>query len=193
MFKLIAVLILAATTDWASLVARVQKATDAAELRAVAGELKAHEQTSLTRYTLAYVNRKLAFTKDADRRALLSEAAALLEQNDDAESHALLGSVYGATIGVEPARAPELGAKARKELAKALELAPHNPRVHLLLGTSAFHRPVEYGGGPAVAEPHLRRALELFKQEPEAKPWPNWGRSEAYGYLEQTMKKLQRR
>ncbi|HEY0160628.1 MAG TPA: hypothetical protein VGF28_25295 [Thermoanaerobaculia bacterium] len=188
----ITALILAATLD-ASLVTRLQKPADATELRAIARELATHEQTSLTRYTLAYVNRKLAFTKSADRRALLAEAAALLEQNDDAESHALLGSVYGAMIGVEPARGPELGAKARRELAKALELAPHNPRVHLLLGTSAFHRPVEYGGGPAVAERHLRRAIELFQQEPEAKPWPNWGRAEAYGYLERTAKQLQRR
>jgi hypothetical protein len=189
----IIVLILAATLDWSSLVPRLQKPADAVELRAIHAELAAAEQTTLTRYTLAYVKRKLAFTKDADRRALLSEAAALLEQNDDAESHALLGSVYGAMIGAEPARAPELGAKARKELAKAAELAPHNPRVHLLLGTSAFHRPVEYGGGPAVAEKHLRRAIELFKQEPEAKPWPNWGREEAYGYLSRTMEQLQRR
>lgn len=188
----IAALVLAATLD-SSLVTRVQKAADPAELRAVAEELATQEQTTLTRYTLAYVKRKLAFTKDADRRALLSEAAALLEQNDDADSHALLGSVYGAMIGAEPTRAPKLGRKARQELAKALELAPHNPRVHLLLGTSAFHRPVEYGGGPAVAERHLRRALELFKQEPEAKPWPNWGREEAYGYLNKTLEKLQLR
>ncbi|HYO78681.1 MAG TPA: tetratricopeptide repeat protein [Thermoanaerobaculia bacterium] len=197
--KMLAMLVLAATMDWTSVVVRLQKAApagDVEQLRAVRAELTAAEpQTNLTRYTRAYVNRVLAFSRGTtvdERRTLLAEALELLGNEKDAESLALRGAIEGAMIGVDPSRAPELGAAARSSLERAAKLAPHNPRVLLLLGTSAFHRPVEYGGGPEVAERHLRRALELFRNEPEAKPWPNWGRFDAHVYLGQSMEKLQR-
>ncbi len=197
--KVLAMLILAATIDWTPLVVRLHSAApagDVEQLRAIRAELaSADPQTNLTRYTRAYVNRVLAFSRGTtadERKTLLTEALELLANDDDAEALALRGAIEGAMIGVDPSRAPELAAAARTSLGRAAKLAPHNPRVMLILGTSAFHRPVEYGGGPEVAERHLRRALELFRNEPEAKPWPNWGRFDAHLYLGQSMEKLQR-
>jgi tetratricopeptide (TPR) repeat protein len=212
---LIATITLAAaaffTEQWPALVSRMADAaprSDAAELRAVGNELKQADfstldsrQQVLVRYSIAYTNRALAFaakTSREERLKLLEDAAEHLERAiaidpNEAEAHALLGSVYGATIGVDQHRGAELGPKARRMLARAEQLDPHNPRVHLLLGTGAFHRPPEYGGGAEKAEVHLRKAIELFEKEPMAKPWPNWGRYEAHVYLGQTLSKLQRR
>jgi tetratricopeptide (TPR) repeat protein len=33
------------------------------------------------------------------------------------------------------------------------------------------------------AEVELTRALDLFEKEPEAAPWPNWGRAEIHAWL----------
>lgn len=168
-------------------------AGDAAELRAIRDELPADQH-----YTRGYVARTLAFTAKDDRAALFLEAIAELEkavaaQPRSGDAHALLGSTYGAAIGAFPDRAAELGQKSRLALRIAMELEPFNPRVHYLHGSSAYHRPPEYGGGAAVAEPHLRKALELFRVEPREKPWPNWGRYETHVLLGQALEKQNRR
>lgn len=182
-----------------ALVARLLTAVpngDVAELRAIREELPEGQH-----YTRAYVARALAFSRGTsaeERAALLTEAIDQLERAvelrpRDAESLALLGSTYGASIGTFPDRGAELGQKSRQALRKAIELEPNNPRVQYLHGSSAFHRPPEYGGGAEVAEPFLRRALELFRTEPPEKPWPNWGRYETHVLLGQALEKQNRR
>jgi cytochrome c-type biogenesis protein CcmH/NrfG len=180
----------------ATVVARLLTAIpagDVTELRAIRAELPADEH-----YTRGYVARTLAFTAKEDRAALFTEAIAALEaavakHPRSGDAHALLGSTYGASIGAFPDRAAELGQKSRLALQKAMELEPYNPRVHYLHGSSAFHRPPEYGGGAAVAEPFLRRAQALFESEPREKPWPNWGRYETHLLLGQVLEKQNRR
>lgn len=192
--------------SWPSIVERVAKAVptgNAAELRALHDVLASETATeeSLRRYTHAYVMRALAFTPKTtadERRELLTKTIAELERAVEvdprnAEARALLGSTYGAFIASAPIRAIELSQKSRIELRKAIELQPHNPRIHYLHGSSAFYKPVEYGGGPAVAEPLLRKALDLFRNEPPQKPWPNWGRYETHVLLGQTLEKLGKR
>lgn len=195
--------------DWPAVVARVSVAVpagDQAELRALHDELTGATASELTpreellvRYTLAYVGRSLAFVSDAARgRALMEDATEQLERAiaidpKSAEAHALLGSVLGASAGMFPQRASELGRRGREALAHAAELEPFNPRVHVLLGSSALHRPVEFGGGADKAEPHLRRALVLFVNEPKSRPWPNWGRFEAHLLLGRALEKLDRK
>jgi Flp pilus assembly protein TadD len=173
----------------------------ASELRAVREELRTTEppNAALLHYARGYVARNLAFARGVaaeERKQLLEEAVAQLERATkleprNAEAQALLGSAYGSLIGSAPERGAELGAKGRDALTRAMELAPHNPRVHLLHGTSAFHRPPEFGGGAARAEPHLRKALTLFANEPVMKPWPNWGRYEAHLYLGMALEQQQ--
>jgi Flp pilus assembly protein TadD len=170
-------------------------------LRAVREELKTAEAPSpaMLHYARGYVARTLAVSPGVsadERKQLIEDAVAQLEravqlEPRNAEAHALLGATYGVLISVAPMRGMELGRKANDSLARAMELAPHNPRVHLLHGTSAFHRPVLFGGGAERAEPHLRKALSLFANEPAAKPWPNWGRYEAHLYLGMSLEKQQ--
>lgn len=200
------VLLIVLLLSWSSIVERVAKAVpagDVAELRALDEALATESATneSLRRYTRAYVLRALAFAPKAtvdERRELLGKTIQELERAveadpKNAEARALLGSTYGAYIATAPLRAIDLSQKSRNELRKAMELQPHNPRIHYLHGSSAFYKPVEYGGGPAVAEPLLRKALDLFRNEPPQKPWPNWGRYDTYVLLGQTLEKLGKR
>jgi tetratricopeptide (TPR) repeat protein len=209
-------LLLAITTplhalDWPAIVTRVSTAVplaDQNELRALHGELTratseelAPRDEFLVRYTLAYVERSLAFSRETpidERRTLMEDAARQLEraiaiEPKSADAHALLGSVLGASAGLFRERAAELGRRGRTSLAHAAELEPFNPRVQLLLGSSALYRPPEFGGGADKAEPHLRRALALFVNEPKSKPWPNWGRYEAHVLLGASLHKLDRK
>jgi tetratricopeptide (TPR) repeat protein len=196
--------------DWPATVTRVSAAVpiaDHAELRALRDELTQAAATELppreeflVRYTLGYIERSLAFandTPDAQQRELIEDAARQLEravalEPKSADAHALLGSILGASAGIIRERAAEFGRRGRASLVLAAELEPFNPRVQVLLGSSALYRPPEFGGGADKAEPHLRRAIALFANEPKSKPWPNWGRFEAHFLLGTALRRLDR-
>ena len=188
---------------FAALVERLERAYpagDAAELLAVRADLAdlpdaglTAGQRSLTRYTTAYVNWRLFTIPDAvpadDRAALLDDAVDLLTRDleaDDgnAESHALLASVYGMQID-SAWKGMTLGRRASRASARALELAPGNPRVLLQDGVGKLHTPRMFGGGADRAEAMLHRALAAFRTEPPDRPWPRWGLIDAYAWLGQ--------
>ena len=129
---------------FAALIDRLEQAYvlgDAPELLAVRADLADLPDTGLTggqrsiaRYTVAYVSWRLFTVPDAvpadDRAALLDDAVELLTgdlQADDenAESHALLASVYGMQID-SAWKGMTLGRRASRTSARALELAPGN-------------------------------------------------------------------
>ena len=150
-------------------------------------------QRSVTRYTVAYVSWRLFTIPDSvpadDRAALLDDAVDLLTRDleaDDrnAESHALLASVYGMQID-SAWKGMTLGRRASRASARALELAPGNPRVLLQDGVGKLHTPGMFGGGADRAEAMLLRALAAFRTEPPDRPWPRWGRLDTYAWLGQ--------
>ena len=150
-------------------------------------------QRSITRYTIAYVNWRLFTIPDRvpadDRAALLEDAVELLTRDLDAddgnaESHALLASVYGMQID-SAWKGMTLGRRASRASARALELAPGNPRVLLQDGVGKLHTPGMFGGGAERAEAMLHRALAAFRTEPRDRPWPRWGLIDAYAWLGQ--------
>ena len=150
-------------------------------------------QRSITRYTVAYVNWRLFTIPDGvpadDRSALLDDAVDLLTRDLDAddgnaESHALLASVYGMQID-SAWKGMTLGRRASRASARALELAPANPRVLLQDGVGKLHTPGMFGGGADRAEAMLLRALAAFRTEPPDRPWPRWGRIDTYAWLGQ--------
>ena len=191
---------------WSELTARLERAALAGsgqELRAVRIDLlrqlvRPAEQApaqSLLEYAIAYVGYRLANRSDVpeqEQADLLDDAVERLETlvDDDpeyTEARALLGSLYGLQIGRDASRAVVLGVRASGALDRAEAAAPDNPRVALLQGISAFHKPVRFGGGLDRAERLLRRSLDLFSREPPDKPWPNWGRFDAHVWLGQTL------
>ena len=192
--------------EWPGLVARIERAYavgDASEMSALRTTLEellnsdlAADQRSLARYTVAYLNWRLYVLPDgvADdaRDALLEEAVELLRADleaDDrnAESHALLASVYGLQIGASPWRGVFLGRRASRASARALELEPANPRALLLDGVGKLNTPRMFGGGEDRAEAQLRRAVAAFRTEPPGRPWPRWGRIDAHAWLGQVL------
>ncbi|MCY3842347.1 MAG: tetratricopeptide repeat protein [Acidobacteria bacterium] len=209
----VAVVVLAAparaqefTDVWPGLVARTERAYvhgDASEMIAVRTTLQellhtglSGAQRSLARYTVAYLNWRLFTVPDSvpadERDDLLDEAVTLLREDledDDgnAESHALLASVYGLQIGSSRWRGIFLGRRASAASDRALELAPGNPRVLLLGGVGKLNTPRMFGGGEDVAESLLRRAVAAFRTEPPGRPWPRWGRIDAHAWLGQVM------
>ena len=192
---------------WPGLVDRIERAYvrgDASEMQADLARLKelletelTEDQRSLARYTAAYLNWRLAVlpegTPDDDGRdALLDNAVELLDDNlaandGDAESHALLASLYGLQISRSPLRGMLLGIRAGRASARAMELAPGNPRVLLLDGVGKLNTPRMFGGGEDKAESLLRQAVTAFRTEPSDRPWPRWGRLDAYAWLGQVM------
>lgn len=193
-----------ADTGWSQLTARLEKASlDGAtnDLKAIRSDL-AQRLTSpgadevALRYTTAYAAYRLVNlpgVTDKEKASLLDDAVAQLQaaakQNPkDAETHALLGSVYGLQIAASPViRGMTLGPRANAALDRASELDGANPRVLLVQGVSAFNTPAMFGGGTDKAEQLLRRSLDRFATEPAGKPWPNWGRFDAHVWLGQVL------
>ena len=192
--------------EWPGLVARMERAyvvgnaSEMTAVRTVLEEMLGSDltiaQRSLARYTVAYVNWRLFVLPDGvpddARDSLLEEAVELLQADlaaDDrnAESHALLASVYGLQIGASPRRAAFLGMRASRSSARALELEPANPRALLLDGVGKLNTPRTFGGGEDRAEAQLRRAVAAFRTEPPGRPWPRWGRVDAYAWLGQVL------
>lgn len=186
-----------------ALIERLERAYvlgDGPELLALRADLTELLDTGLTdgrrsiaRYTVAYVNWRLFTIPDGvpadDRAALLDDAVELLTRDleaDDgnAESHALLASVYGMQID-SAWKGMTLGRRASRASARALELAPGNPRVLLQDGVGKLHTPGMFGGGAGRAEAMLLRALAAFRTEPPDRPWPRWGLIDAYAWLGQ--------
>ena len=189
---------------WPGLVDRIERAYvqgNAPEMTAVRTTLKelldaelAADQRSLARYAVAYLNWRLFVLADGapddERDALLDEAVELLDgdladNEGNAESHALLASVYGLQIGRSPLRGAFLGMRAARASARAMDLEPENPRVLLLDGIGKLNTPRMFGGGADKAEALLHRAVAAFGTEPPDRPWPRWGRIDAYAWLGQ--------
>ena len=191
---------------WPGLLDRIERAYvqgDSADMTAVRTALKdllatdlSGGERSIARYTIAYLDWRLFTLRqglpDDERDALLEEAVELLTEDiadneENAESHALLASVYGMQIGSSAWRGMILGMRASRSSARALDLEPANPRILLLDGVGKLHTPAMFGGGEEKAEALLQRAVAAFQTEPADRPWPRWGLIDAYAWLGQIM------
>jgi tetratricopeptide (TPR) repeat protein len=111
-----------------------------------------------------------------------------------AESHALLGTLYGMKID-NGVRAAWFGPRVDKHRKQALALGPDNPRVRYLLGTCQFHT--------ARKPPALREALanflaaeKLFVAEaarPAGPLEPRWGYASCQTFIGRTYERLGQR
>ncbi|MBM4169613.1 MAG: hypothetical protein FJ215_10745 [Ignavibacteria bacterium] len=100
------------------------------------------------------------------------------------ETHILLTSVLGFTIGLKPDEAQSLGMKSENHLAKAKQMAPTNPRLVLVDGISTLYKPASYGGGREAAIEKLKDALRLWKTHREPSPTlPDWGCDDTYAWI----------
>jgi tetratricopeptide (TPR) repeat protein len=194
-----------ATPDFSAIVARLEAAALAGDatalkdarlacLRLLASPAPA-DRAALIRYTVAYAGWRMAFmpaVSAKEQADLVEDAKTQLEaitsaDGRNAEALGLLSAVYGAQIAKNPDLGMTLGMASGEVLGRAMGIDPANPRLHVLQAQSLFHTPPEYGGSVRNAEAALRRALQLFDQEPPTKPWPNWGRFDAHAWLGQAL------
>jgi len=112
-----------------------------------------------------------------------------------AESHALLGTLYGMKIDGNWVRAMRFGPKVQKHRKQALELGADNPRVRYLLGTCQFHTAKK----PAAQREALASFLaaeKLFTAEAQRAAGllePRWGRSTCLTFIGRTYELLGQR
>lgn len=99
------------------------------------------------------------------------------------ENYALLGTLQNFSISFKsPLTAGIIGANAKENFEKALELEPKNLRAYLGLVLLDFYTPEEYGGKKQT-EKLARKALELPNQPLESNFLPSWGRNVVYETL----------
>jgi tetratricopeptide (TPR) repeat protein len=125
--------------------------------------------------------------------AALSRAVKLDPRH--AESHALLGTLYGMKIGSSTVRAAWFGPRVANHRTKATKLGLTNPRVQYLLGTCQFHTAKK----PAAlreALATLLKAEKLFEAEGKVAPGPldpRWGHDSCLTFIGRTYELLGQR
>lgn len=112
-----------------------------------------------------------------------------------AESHALLGTLYGMKIDGNLVRAVRFGPRVDKHRKLALAHGPENPRVRYLLGTCQFHT--------AKTPAALREALATFltaeklfvaeAKRPATALEPRWGHPTCLTFIGRTYEQLGQR
>ena len=137
-------------------------------------------------YDKAYANYRLAISANVMGQKTLASSAlttaqttleALETSQANAESLALLSSVYGMQVALDNSKGATLGMKSAKAIASAEQLDPQNPRVALVKAIAAYNTPAIFGGSMQNAKTLATTAIERFAQ-----PCDNicWGEAEAY-------------
>jgi tetratricopeptide (TPR) repeat protein len=112
-----------------------------------------------------------------------------------AESHALLGTLYGMKISENMLRAVWLGPRVQRELKLALAAGGKNPRVKYLLGMSQFYTAMRTASR-REALTNLLAAEKLFTAEaktPAAPLDPRWGHDSCLTFIGLSYEKLGQR
>jgi tetratricopeptide (TPR) repeat protein len=127
--------------------------------------------------------------------ALRALEAAVELDPQHAESHALLGTLYGMKIDGNLLRAARFGPRIARHQKKALALGAQNPRVHYLLGTCQFHTARKPAAQREALDTFLA-AEKLFEAEarrPAGLLEPRWGRSSCLTFIGRTYELLGQR
>ncbi len=102
-------------------------------------------------------------------------------QAEDAQALALRSACLGLPLASGGLHAPFAGRKPHKDIVRALQLAPHDPRVLLLDALTDYELPPALGGNKERALVKLRATVAAFEQERASRePLPGWGAAEAY-------------
>ena len=109
-----------------------------------------------------------------------------------AESHALLGTLYGMKINGNMLRGAWFGPRVASHQKKATEFGAQNPRVRYLLGTCQFHT-AKKPSAQREALATLLSAEKLFAAEAQRAGGPldpRWGRSSCLTFIGRTYELL---
>ena len=112
-----------------------------------------------------------------------------------AESHALLGTLYGMKIDGSIFRALRFGPSVQNHQKLALKYGADNPRVRYLLGMCQFHTADGKGEWREALET-LQSAEKLYEKEAETVASPleaRWGHSSCVTFIGRSFEKLGQR
>ena len=118
--------------------------------------------------------------------------AALKLDGDHAESHALIGTLYGMKIKGGLLGAIRYGPSVQEHQQKALQSGATNPRVKYLLGAGQYHTSKDQAGYQEALN-SLLAAEKLFTHESKRAPKPlapRWGFSSCLTFIGKTHEKL---
>lgn len=130
--------------------------------------------------------------KDKDRKKAkeliqisLKELEALEKQNSfRGEVPALLATLRGIRITLQPMTAMAAGPKVQKEMKRAFAADSTNPRSLYLLGISYYFTPKMLGGGFHKSKHHLSRSIASFRREASnGGVSPDWGYSTTLAFM----------
>lgn len=125
--------------------------------------------------------------------AALAALNTAVKRNDaDAESHALLGTLYGMKIDGNLVRAIRFGPRVSKHRDQALQFGSDDPRVRYLLGMCQFHTATK-PSAQREALATLLAAEALFAAEarqPATPLAPRWGRASCLTFIGRTYELL---
>lgn len=124
--------------------------------------------------------------------ALAALGTAVKLNPSDAESHALLATLYGMKIDGNLIRGARFGPRIAAHRQPALEFGAKNPRVHYLLGTCQFHTAKKAAAHREALATFLK-AQELFEAEaktPAGPLDPRWGYDTCLTFIGRTYEQL---
>ena len=109
--------------------------------------------------------------------ALINTADSL--QPNNSEISCLKSMIASVQMLVNPQqRYMQYGAVSQKEMQKAMQQDPTNPRPYMLKGQSLKYTPEQFGGGCKTALPQLEIAAEKFAAfKPASEIYPFWGKA----------------
>lgn len=127
--------------------------------------------------------------------AIAALEKALEADATNAESHAMLGTLYGMKIGGSIVGAIRFGPSVQEHQQQALKYGATNPRVRYLLGTGQLHT-ANSAADQLEALNTLLAAEKLFGHEAKSPPKPlaqRWGYSSCLTFIGRAFEKLGRR
>ncbi len=122
----------------------------------------------------------------ADKATMLINTADSLKPNNS-EISCLKSMIASVQMMVNPQqRFMQYGPTSQKELQKAMQQDPTNPRPYMLKGQGLKYTPENFGGGCKTAMPQLEIAMEKYNSfKPVSDIYPAWGRNYTEGIIKQ--------
>lgn len=146
----------------------------------------------ITNYYSAFSKAIISYNeKDSKRRDMFLDMANKYYDKvkqikpEDSETYALAALLANARLSVDGAsRWKEYGEIFEKNITKAKELNPNNPRVYYLKGAAVLFTPKMFGGGGKKAKPFFEQAKPLFATQDISSPLiPTWGERKTDEFL----------
>ena len=122
----------------------------------------------------------------ADKATALINTADSLQPNNS-EISCLKSMIASVQMLVNPQqRYMQYGAASQKEMQKAMQQDPTNPRPYMLKGQNLKYTPEQMGGGCKNALPSLEIAVEKFATfKPQSEIYPSWGKAYTEGLVKE--------